>query len=125
MYHHYRHIQSVIFSFRMASSASFPLEASIRNRLSAAFTPVFMDVINESYKHNVPPGSETHFKVVVVSSQFVGKRPIECHRMVNHVLSEELQGGVHALSIQAVTPEKWEIKPEITQTPHCLGGSKH
>ena len=108
-----------------SSSLSAPIEASIRTRLSTAFTPVFLEIINESYKHNVPPGSETHFKVVVVSSQFVGKKPIECHRMVNHTLSEELQGGVHALSIQAVTPEKWERKPEIAQTPPCLGGSKH
>lgn len=111
---------------RMASSSlsAPPVETSIRSRLTSALTPVFMDVINESYKHNVPPGSETHFKVVVVSSQFVGRKPIECHRMVNHILSEELQNGVHALSIQAVTPEKWDHKPEIAQTPLCLGGSK-
>lgn len=47
-----------------------PVESSIRSKLQKAFEPVHMEVLNESYMHNVPKGSETHFKVVVVSDKF-------------------------------------------------------
>lgn len=47
-----------------------PVENSIRGKLEAALKPLHCDVINESYMHNVPKNSETHFKVVVVSEIF-------------------------------------------------------
>lgn len=47
-----------------------PVEQTIRKKLTDALNPVHLDVFNESYMHNVPPGSETHFKVVVVSDKF-------------------------------------------------------
>lgn len=47
-----------------------PIENSIRKKLSESLTPHHLDVLNESYMHNVPKGSETHFKVVVVSDKF-------------------------------------------------------
>lgn len=50
-----------------------PIESSIRKKLKESFDPYFIDVVNESYMHNVPKGSETHFKVVVVSEQFDNK----------------------------------------------------
>ena len=46
------------------------IEASIRTKLIKAFNPQHLDVLNESYMHNVPKGAETHFKVVVVSDKF-------------------------------------------------------
>lgn len=111
--------------FRMSSTTSVPpVEASIRGKLSTAFNPTFFDVINESYKHNVPKGSESHFKVVIVSEAFEGKALIQRHRMVNHALSEELKNSVHALSIQAVTPTQWDSDPTVNKTPNCLGGDK-
>ena len=51
-------------------------------------------VINESSGHNVPKGSETHFKVVVVSDSFDGQMLIARHRMVNEILADELSGYV-------------------------------
>lgn len=62
--------------------------------------PTHLEVINESNMHNVPKGSESHFKVVVVSMDFENLSLIKRHRMVNDVLKDELAGGVHALSIQ-------------------------
>lgn len=47
-----------------------PIEQSIRNKLVNHLNPAYLEVINESYMHNVPKGSETHFKVVVVSDKF-------------------------------------------------------
>lgn len=47
-----------------------PVEKTIREKITSALDPVHLEVINESYMHNVPRGSETHFKVVVVSKKF-------------------------------------------------------
>ena len=46
----------------------------IEEKLRAAFQPVFLEVVDESYRHNVPAGSESHFKVVLVSDRFTGER---------------------------------------------------
>ena len=54
--------------------------------------------------------SETHFKVVIVSEAFEGKPLIDRHRAVNECLREELEQGVHALSIDAKTPKQWQAK---------------
>jgi len=100
------------------------VESVITQKLTNEFKPVYLDVINESYMHNVPKGSETHFKVVVVSSSFNDKPLIQRHRMVNDILKEELTSGVHALSIQAKTPEQWDNSTKtVPKSPPCLGGS--
>jgi stress-induced morphogen len=49
---------------------SKPVEHAIRKKLTESLNPVHLDILNESQMHNVPPGSETHFKVVVVSDKF-------------------------------------------------------
>jgi len=115
--------QSVSLS-RMAEFVG-PVQTTIERKLEENFQPVFLQVFNESYKHCVPKNSETHFKVVVVSDSFTGKTPIQRHRTVNSVLQEELNNGVHALSIQAKTTQQWEKSQKvIADTPPCLGKSK-
>lgn len=52
-----------------------PVESSIRKKLESTLEPSYYNVVNESYMHNVPKGSETHFKVVVVSEKF-DKQPL-------------------------------------------------
>lgn len=86
---------------------------------------MYLSVVNESFKHNVPKGSETHFKVTVVSDSFEGVPLIQRHRSVNDILSQELNSGVHALSISAKTTSQWEkLGGTEHSTPNCLGGSK-
>lgn len=101
-----------------------PVQAAITAKLGAAFDPTHLEVVNESYKHSVPRGSETHFKVTVVSAAFAELKLIQRHRAVHAALAEELAGGVHALSITAKTPQQWAAKPVSRATPNCLGGSK-
>lgn len=48
------------------------VENTIRSKLLSTLDAKHLDVINESYMHNVPKGAETHFKVVVVSDKFDG-----------------------------------------------------
>lgn len=76
-----------------------------------------------------PTGSETHFKVVVISDRFSDARTaITRHRLVNDALREEVaaDGPVHALSIVAMTPEKWQERLDkgevVGPSPNCRGG---
>jgi BolA protein len=100
------------------------MEAIIRVKIDDALRPIHVELVNESSKHNVPKGSESHFKLLVVSDAFEGKSLIERHRLVNSVLKDELQKGIHALSIQAKTPSQHAANPAVSSTPNCLGGSK-
>lgn len=113
-------------SFRrhMELDSRRPVENTIRIKLTDAFKPECLEVHNESHMHAVPPGSESHFRVLVVSSQFEGLPLIKCHRLVNEALKEELRSCVHALAIQAKTPEQWRRNGTLAKSPPCLGGSK-
>jgi BolA protein len=83
---------------------------TIAEKLTQAFAPVHLDVIDQSHLHaghaGARPGGETHFSVHIVSQAFRGKTRIERHRMVNETLTRELQGRVHALAIRALAPEE-------------------
>jgi BolA protein len=84
------------------------VERNIRDKLTAAFAPDALEIVNDSDRHAGHAGSpgtgESHFTVKVVSAAFAGKSRLERHRMVNEVLSEELAGKVHALAIRALAP---------------------
>jgi acid stress-induced BolA-like protein IbaG/YrbA len=48
----------------------------------------------------------THFEAVVVSSEFAGILPLKRHQLVYKTLGDKMGGEIHALSIQALTPEE-------------------
>lgn len=101
------------------------VQKNIENKLKELFMPMYLAVVNESSNHNVPPGSESHFKITVVSDEFEGKMLVARHRMINKLLADELAGSVHALSMHTFTSTEWTEKNEQTrQSPPCLGGSK-
>ncbi|XP_054260089.1 DNA-binding transcriptional regulator BolA-like isoform X2 [Macrosteles quadrilineatus] len=99
-----------------------PVEMVIRKKLSEKLRPIHLEVINESYKHNTPPNAETHFKMVVVSELFKDMTLVKRHQAINSLLTEELKTCVHAISIDAKTPDQWNANPEVNPTPKCLGG---
>jgi BolA protein len=82
----------------------------IRNCLAAALAPSRLEVIDESGLHaghaGAVPGKTTHVRVVVVSDYFRGKNRIERHRAVNELLKDEIAAGLHALAIEARTPDE-------------------
>ncbi len=100
--------------------------AIIEQKLLDAFQPSHLDVINESNNHNVPPGSESHFKVVIVAKAFENERLIKRHRLVNAVLSEELAEKIHALALHTYTEKEWQEQyaNNTPSSPNCLGGGK-
>ncbi|MEZ9566315.1 transcriptional regulator BolA [Vibrio artabrorum] len=101
------------------------IQEVIETKLQSEFSPSHLNVVNESFMHNVPAGSESHFKVIVVSDVFEGLRLIARHRAVNKALSEELANHIHALSIHTYTQDEWS-KPlnNVPDSPMCMGGSK-
>ncbi|XP_054711150.1 DNA-binding transcriptional regulator BolA-like [Uloborus diversus] len=89
----------------LGSRAHFSSDAesfveAIKQKLIKALQPQYLDVINESGGHNVPKGSASHIRVIVVSPLFNDKKLVQRHRLVNDVLQEELKTHIHALSIQ-------------------------
>ena len=55
---------------------------------------------------NVHSDDNTHFEALVISAEFAGKRPLQRHQMVYRTLGPSMGGLIHALSIQALTPEE-------------------
>jgi BolA protein len=110
----------------MASAVAGPLEAQMRASIQRHLTPTFLELENESHKHGSGPGGESHFKVLVVSSQFDGKSLLERHRLVNDAVKDGSTNiPVHALSISAKTVAQWEAaggKLQMHSTPNCAGG---
>lgn len=101
------------------------IRETIENKIVTSLQPVHLEVINESHMHNVPPGSESHFKVVVVCDQFEGISRVKRHQTLNGILSSELKNDIHALSLQIMTASEWASKGgKIMASPQCLGGSK-
>ena len=101
------------------------VQREIEQRLEQQFTPAFLEVANESHQHSVPPDSETHFRVVLVSHAFDGKRKVARHQQVYAALTAQLEGPVHALALHTYTPGEWrERQREAPQSPQCLGGGK-
>jgi BolA family transcriptional regulator, general stress-responsive regulator len=84
----------------------------IRARLQAALAPEQVEIADESRLHaghaGARPSGETHFRALVVSSRFAGRGRIERQRMVYAALGDLMQGKIHALAMQTLTPEEWQ-----------------
>ena len=101
------------------------IQQQIEQKLREQFAPLHLEVSNESHMHNVPEGSESHFRVVLVSAQFEDQTLIRRHRAVNATLEAELKEQIHALALHTMTPEEWFAKGgEAPESPPCLGGGK-
>lgn len=97
------------------------IQHHIEDILRKALSPTHLEVLNESYMHHVPPGSESHFKVIIVSEKFSGKKLLERHRLVNELFVADLRNKkFHALALTTDTPEEWEKRGGKTQkSPLC------
>jgi len=102
------------------------VKAFLESAITTALSPQYLEVVDESFMHNVPEGAQSHFKVTVVSDGFDGKRLLARHRVINGLAAEALEGPVHALALHTYTPAEWEARGgEALNSPKCLGGSKH
>ncbi|MEZ5493396.1 MAG: BolA/IbaG family iron-sulfur metabolism protein [Pseudomonadales bacterium] len=96
------------------------IESVVREKLA----PDYVELVNESHMHSVPPGSESHFKLVLVTEQFAGLRAVARHQKVYAALGEVMQ-QIHALALHTYTPAEWQAQGMAPASPQCMGGSKH
>lgn len=81
----------------------------IRERLTRELQPEKLDIIDESAKHAGHAGAASgggHFIIQIVSPAFSGKSLIQRHRLVYDAVNDMMQTEIHALSIQAASPEE-------------------
>ena len=86
------------------------VEESIRQKLTDNLSPTFLQIDNVSHQHAGHAGSpgtgESHFNVTVVSQSFLGLHKVARFRKVHKLLKEEMDGPVHALSLELKTPDE-------------------
>ena len=73
---------------------------------------------NDSNKHNVPPNSESHFNVQIVSDDFQDLSQIQRHKLVYKAI-ESLLNEIHAFSITAITTLEFKENSSLRDTPEC------
>lgn len=105
-------------------SQSTTLQYQIMSKLNQNLDLHYLDVVNESYMHNVPAGSESHFKLIAVSNEFEGMRLLARHRTINQILADELANHIHALAMHTYTITEWNDIQGAPDSPMCMGG-KH
>lgn len=85
------------------------IEEDMRRKLTEAFRPERMEIINESHLHaghkpHFDGSGETHFRVRIVSAAFAGQSRVARHRALNDLLKPEIEAGVHALALEPAAP---------------------
>jgi len=82
----------------------------IRLILDRALKPLSLEVIDESSLHaghsGAREGGETHYRVEVVSAEFVDKSRVARERLIHSLLADDFSDGLHALSIKARAPNE-------------------
>ena len=83
-----------------------PIGKIMHTKLGAAFSPEFLELIDESNQHHghagAHPSGESHFRVRISSAAFGGRSRVAQHRLINEVLAAELKARVHALAIEVI-----------------------
>lgn len=89
------------------------MEQKIRKAIEETLSPTHLEVVNESHKHAGHAGDDgsgqTHFKLMVVSSDFSEYNRMQRQRMVNATVKNLFDQGLHAITMQLFTPEEYGI----------------
>lgn len=100
------------------------IENQIEQRLREGLALTELRIENESHMH-AGERMDTHFKVLAVSADFAGKRPVQRHQMIYRLLAELMQNPIHALAMHLHTPDEWQQQQGfVPASPKCAGGSK-
>lgn len=84
-----------------------PIEARISSLIESHFNPQYFKIWNESSFHHAPPGSESHFKIVIISESFKDLNRVKRHQSVYKCLESIFKEGLHALALKTHTPDEW------------------
>ena len=94
------------------------LYSEIIDSLNKSMAPENIFLENESAMHNVPPDSETHFKLVIVADDFIGMSKLNRHKVIYKTLSEIMK-KIHALSIHTFDEDEYQKNPMVIDSPQC------
>ena len=101
-------------------SACSKIESVLKENLDTSH----LEVINESFMHNVEPGADSHVRVIAVSETFDGLNLVKRHQAIYKLIGEELAGPIHAITLHTFTADEWQERNESTHpSPDCEGGS--
>jgi BolA protein len=95
------------------SAAAIERAARIEAALRAQLAPVHLEIEDESHRHRGHAGAADgrgHFRVRIVAQAFSGRSRVERHRMLYAALAEQLRTDIHALAIEAWTPEEFAAR---------------
>ena len=98
------------------------IENSLIQKLQKEFSPVLLEVLNESSQHRRNPDGETHFRVILVSKVFEGMSRVARHQRVQGLLGDERDQGLHALTLTCLTEAEWKANPALAEeikSPNC------
>lgn len=98
------------------------MESVIKQKLTA-LSPAHLQIINESHMH-AGPATNSHFKLVVVSEEFLNLSKVARHQKIYSLLSNELECELHALSMFLHTQGEWEKQQSVPESPKCQGANK-
>jgi BolA protein len=88
------------------------MQERIAEKLARGLQPLVLEIVNESARHAGHAGDDgsgqTHFHVTVVSEYFNGKSRVERQRHIYTLLKEELEQGLHALSLKALSAAEYD-----------------
>ena len=82
--------------------------AQLRSALERALAPKSLEIIDDSAHHAGHAGAREggHYRVMLVAEAFRGHSQLERHRLVYAAVAPLMHGAVHALNIQARTPDE-------------------
>lgn len=98
--------------------------ATIEQRINDNFSVLHYNLINESHQHS-GPATESHFKLTLVSDDFMGLMLVKRHQQIYQLMQDLLDGPVHALSLSLFTQEEWVRRGgKVAPSPACRGGGE-
>ena len=83
--------------------------ARMRELLTAEFSPLQLDIVDESHKHAGHAGARDgrgHFRVRILAAAFAGLSPVKRHQRVYAALGAIMQTDIHALALETRTPDE-------------------
>ena len=94
------------------------IKNTIKDLLNTEFNPETLIIENESFMHNVPENSESHFKIILASDCFKDVSNVKRHQLIYKSL-ENVMNKIHALSIYAFDLDEIEQNPSVIDSPNC------
>ena len=94
------------------------IENQITDIINDKLSPSVLNIVNESFMHNVPTGSESHFKLIIVSDAFKDLSNVNRHQLVYRSL-DKIMDEIHALSIYAFDENEYNENPVVIDSPNC------